>query len=329
MSAPNGINYTRLREAMTPPAKEEMPIGIVNASDLIKVGGLYRIREGYEAVWRMEADETGRRYIVRADSGDEETPERLRVAEDGDETHLPKAAGTVMERSAYKVIHAGAVYVAWECADCATPNLSKYGSANFECDECHKKYAVNDVLQSDREPTKNTYTRAEVEVHSPEFARRMGRLGINRAHVSLLQAWEREATNTRTGLAGDATCPKCGDYILPESRGKHEKFCPGKKTAKHNVCTKCWREYNGAECPTCNKKEGAKAVNPWAVCHESVGPEKSDKFERCVKDVKEKQPTKSGAKNCPQCGETMKPGTSHKQDYSQATGYGNCQTKKD
>lgn len=29
--------------------------------------------------------------------------------------------------------------------------------------------------------------------------------------------------------------------------------------------------------------------NPWAICHESVGPEKSDKFERCVQKVKKKQ----------------------------------------
>lgn len=29
--------------------------------------------------------------------------------------------------------------------------------------------------------------------------------------------------------------------------------------------------------------------NPWAVCHSTVGPEKSDKFERCVKDVKKQQ----------------------------------------
>jgi hypothetical protein len=32
-----------------------------------------------------------------------------------------------------------------------------------------------------------------------------------------------------------------------------------------------------------------KKVNPWAVCHASTGPEKSDKFERCVKKVKKKE----------------------------------------
>lgn len=37
------------------------------------------------------------------------------------------------------------------------------------------------------------------------------------------------------------------------------------------------------------KKKGGKKVNPWAVCHASTGPEKSDKFERCVMDVKKKQ----------------------------------------
>ena len=29
-------------------------------------------------------------------------------------------------------------------------------------------------------------------------------------------------------------------------------------------------------------------VNPWAVCHSSTGPEKTAKFERCVRKVKRK-----------------------------------------
>lgn len=37
-----------------------------------------------------------------------------------------------------------------------------------------------------------------------------------------------------------------------------------------------------------------RKVNPWAVCHASTGPEKSDKFERCVMDVKEKHGIKEG-----------------------------------
>lgn len=32
-----------------------------------------------------------------------------------------------------------------------------------------------------------------------------------------------------------------------------------------------------------------KAVNPWAICHASTGPEKDAKFERCVMDVKKEQ----------------------------------------
>ena len=30
-------------------------------------------------------------------------------------------------------------------------------------------------------------------------------------------------------------------------------------------------------------------VNPWAICHAQLGKEKTDKFERCVKQVKAKQ----------------------------------------
>lgn len=33
-------------------------------------------------------------------------------------------------------------------------------------------------------------------------------------------------------------------------------------------------------------KKKYKAVNPWAVCHSQLGPEKDEKFERCVQDVK-------------------------------------------
>jgi hypothetical protein len=249
MDTPSKINYEALKgwldskkEATSAAPKST---GIVNESDLIKVGGLYRIRDNYEAVWRMESNEDGKRYIVRADEGGETAPERLLVTSE--------TAATDSAKAGYKVIHAGAVYVAWECEACATPNLTKFGNG-YECDECHKRYA--DVLRTEdqQREDKQTYTRAEVEEHDPGFGQRMAKLGISVAHKSLLQAWEREA--------------------------------------KHGVCLKCGREYNGSECPTCNKKDAAKSVNPWAVCHESVGPEKSDKFERCVKDVKKKSPIK-------------------------------------
>jgi uncharacterized Zn finger protein (UPF0148 family) len=239
-------------------------VRVVKASDLVKVGGLYRIRDDYEAVWRMEADETdGRRYIVRADGAGDATPERVAVTEDAPTADSAKAA--------YKVVHAGAVYVAWECESCATPNLTKFGN-QYECDECHKRFA--DVLRTDeqRRVDKQTYTRAEVAEHSPEFAQRMAKAGINLAHKSLLQVWDREAEyqpktgepcSCKPGVARD-NCPTC------EGTGKKIDFVKIRSKGK----------------------EAAKAVNPWAVCHESVGPEKSDKFERCVKDVKKKSPIK-------------------------------------
>jgi hypothetical protein len=308
MDTPRRINYEALKgwlDTKKEGTAVKASTGIVHESDLIKVGGLYRIRDDYEAVYRMEAAEDGKRYIIRADEGGQTAPERLLVTSESAPSDSAKAA--------YKVIHAGAVYVAWECEACATPNLTKFGNM-YECDECHKRYA--DVLRTEEQQRvdKQTYTRAEVEVYSPEFARRMGSLGINVAHRSLLAVWERDAFK----------CPACDDLVEDSAKEKHKNYCPGKKTAKHGVCLKCGREYNGSECPTCNKKEGAKsscyncteagcsgspkhggkckckchgksaakAVNPWAVCHESVGPEKSDKFERCVKDVKKKSPIK-------------------------------------
>jgi len=38
---------------------------------------------------------------------------------------------------------------------------------------------------------------------------------------------------------------------------------------------------------------GAKAVNPWAVCHTTVDKDSNpEKYERCVKDIKKKSPIK-------------------------------------
>lgn len=44
------------------------------------------------------------------------------------------------------------------------------------------------------------------------------------------------------------------------------------------------------------KQLDEKKVNPWAVCHASTGPEKDDKFERCVMSVKKKQGMKEEEK---------------------------------
>ena len=251
-SLPRGINVERLKVATTPPPEEEKARGIktVKASDLLKVGGLYRIRDSYEAVWSLSSEADGRRYITRAD-GEQTTPERLAVTEDDPTTDSAKAA--------YKVVQAGAVYVAWECDACAKPNLTKFGN-QYECDECHKKYA--DVLKTEdqQRQDKRTYTRAEVAEYSPEYAKRMGREGIRIADRSLLQVWDKEAMSPMP--FGPAT----------KKEKEKEEQAKSKKDFEHS---------------------GAKAVNPWAVCHKSVGPEKSDKFERCVMDVKHKQPTKS------------------------------------
>lgn len=279
METPRNINYDRLKQAITKEdvvPKKGTGLGVVRASDLIKVGGLYRIRDNYEAVWRMEAEEDGKRYIVRADIDEANagTPERLRVESDANPADHAKAAAAVapeVEPIAYKVVHAGAVYVAWECEACATPNLTKFGNT-YECDECHKRYA--DVLKTEQ-PRKAVLTRDEVAAEfGGEFVQRMAKLGIRLAHRSLLDVWTREA---------EVADP-------PDEPGRRMQQSGKKK------CKSCGAKMSGSsvlsECPSCIDKKGAKAVNPWAVCHKSVGPEKSEKFERCVKDVKKKSPVK-------------------------------------
>lgn len=65
------------------PPTREVGTKLIDPSDLKKIaGGLYRIRDDdYKTVWKMEAGEDGRSYIVRM--GDEDHPtERLCIAED-------------------------------------------------------------------------------------------------------------------------------------------------------------------------------------------------------------------------------------------------------
>jgi len=53
------------------------------------------------------------------------------------------------------------------------------------------------------------------------------------------------------------------------------------------------KELKKAMSPEKNLEEKkGKAVNPWAICHASTGPEKDAKFERCVMDVKAKNKIK-------------------------------------
>lgn len=54
----------------------------------------------------------------------------------------------------------------------------------------------------------------------------------------------------------------------------------------------------GCGCSSCGSRrqeyaeESETPANPFAVCHASVGPRKSDAYERCVRAVKKKQATR-------------------------------------
>lgn len=56
------------------------------------------------------------------------------------------------------------------------------------------------------------------------------------------------------------------------------------------------KKASGWATPEQKQKLDEKKVNPWAVCHASTGPEKGEKFEKCVMDVKKKQGMKEGEK---------------------------------
>jgi len=155
------------------------PMPIVKRSDLIKVGGLYRIRDNYEPVWKMEAGEDGRSYIVRV--GEEGTEERCLIAEEDSTEDYAKAA--------YRTLVGNKVHILWECESCSAPNITKEGNP-YECDNCHKKYS--DVLSHPRDQSK-VYDRETAAAQFGDWVvERMKREGVSKIHISLIKAWEEE-----------------------------------------------------------------------------------------------------------------------------------------
>jgi len=187
------------------------PVPVITADRLVKVGGLFRIRENYTPVWRLEDGEDGRKYIVRADA---ETGEKFVLADDETPTQTVHA---------YRVAYQGSLYLSWECPQCRTANLSKI-ARQYTCKMCRASYDQKTLETGE----KQYYTQDEVVKHNAEYGKRMRELGIRIAHISLLRQWSKEA-------------------------------------------------------------KSPKKVNPWAVCHSVLGPEKDEKFERCVKKIKKKQ----------------------------------------
>ena len=60
-----------------------------------------------------------------------------------------------------------------------------------------------------------------------------------------------------------------------------------------------------------------RKVNPWAICHSKLGKKKTDKFERCVMNIKSKQGIKE-AKKKTRCWKGYKP-TPGKTPYSKGS----------
>jgi hypothetical protein len=70
--------------------------------------------------------------------------------------------------------------------------------------------------------------------------------------------------------------------LLSEARQLIEEISPGATTVGNigvNMANKAKKKKKVVE---------EKKPNPWAICHSSTGPEKSDKFERCVMKIKKK-----------------------------------------
>ena len=219
-------------------------------SELVKVGGLYRIRENYEPVWRLEAGEDGRSYLVRV--GEEGAEERLFVAEDDTEANYSKAANKVAADSrregitprpmGYRTLEAGQVHVVWECDKCNAPNITKEGN-KYECGQCHHSPA--DVLSAHPQP--EVYDRSGARaIFGDWVVERMKREGITRINKNLIEVWAAEyqpktgePCSCKPGVQRD-NCPTCEgtgikiDFAAIRSRsqkkaGAKEKRYKGKK----------------------------------------------------------------------------------------------------
>lgn len=227
MFLPKGINIDNLR----PTEQPAEPMKTISASKLDKVGGLYRIRDNYESVWSMQADDSGTKYIIRIDADGEQ--EKMRVAED--DSHKCK--------SAFRTLREGRVYVVWECHECDSPNLTKEGD-KYQCDSCHEKYA--DVFGMDELEHGGVLSREAVRhTYGPEYEDRMRREGITKIAQNLLDLWLKEASDPSTPFGGGVTPmggSNNGGYVsntTPNNMGGPDM--PIERMGKPTKCPQCNR----------------------------------------------------------------------------------------
>lgn len=260
METPRNINWENMKEWATPATKTAEAEDIIPRSRLVKVGGLYRIRDNYESVWKMEAGEDGKSYIVRI--GEDGAPQRLRVAEADTPEDFPKAASTI---SAFKTLRNGAVHVVWECKECSTPNITKEGNA-YECDECH--HAYSDVFGDNTEQAGVLDHSHAVAEYGDWVGARMKREGINKINRNLILAWKREAEEAdppdepgQKMVGGPAKkCKECGAKMPRSSVLSRCPKCSDKKASKDGrwTCSNCGDSVKADKCPNCGDPKPKK-----------------------------------------------------------------------
>jgi rubrerythrin len=250
-----------MKEWASPATKTAEAEDIIPRSRLVKVGGLYRIRDNYESVWKMEAGEDGKSYIVRI--GEDGASQRLRVAEADTPEDFPKAANTI---NAFKTLRNGAVHVVWECKECSTPNITKEGNA-YECDECH--HAYSDVFGDTSEQGGVLDHAHAVAEYGDWVGARMKREGISKINRNLLEIWAKEdrwkCPNCGDSVKADK-CPNCGDPKPSKAyREKHAEHDPPDEPGQKLVggpakkCKECGAEMPRSsvygKCPKCLDKK--------------------------------------------------------------------------
>lgn len=109
---------------------------MVNEGKLVRVGGLLRIRDDYEPVWRLAQDEGGISYIVRV-GGDDGEDDRIYVANDDP----PTAAAASREPTVLSQTEATERFGDWAGHQMRSEGISRANVSLLELWASHRKTA--------------------------------------------------------------------------------------------------------------------------------------------------------------------------------------------
>lgn len=268
MNTPQKLNWEGLkkwhedRTASVPTPVR--PVRVIAHTQLVKVGGLYRIRDDYESVWKLEAGEDGKQYVIRMGEGPEE---RLLISESVEEEAFAKAALTIKAEESDPADEPGGKLQqsgTKKCRDCGTKMSGSSVLSN--CPDCaDKKGSTTAIFKTIKNGVVHHLWEC-ARCDTPNITKEGNAYECDSCHEKFSSY--KEADNDLSNQVYDraAAAEQFGFEVAARMQAE------GLSRAKGDLL-EIW----------------AKEVNPWAVCHTTVDQESNpEKYERCVKDVKKK-----------------------------------------